>query len=176
MELPLIYYGNPVLRQKTTPIKQIDDSVRQLVANMLQTMHKYKGIGLAAPQVNHSLSVFVTFVPIEVEEDKWVDGEERVYINPKILWHSDDLQTMSEGCLSLPKIYVDVTRPVKIRIQAMNLDGELFEAELSGLDAINFMHENDHLHGVLNIDRMDDRKLRKALEPKLRQIKQQYNK
>lgn len=173
MQLPLAYYGNPILRKKCNPVEKIDDEIKKLVADMIETMLAYNGIGLAAPQVNQSVSIFITRVPIEQEDGSWVDGEIKVYINPKILAYSEEVQTHSEGCLSIPKLYVHVTRPYSIEVEAMDLDGNLFQSTLSGFAATNFMHENDHLNGVLTIDRVE-RSQKNKLEPLLREIKKKH--
>lgn len=173
MLLQIAYYGASILRQKTKPILQIDDEIRKLAADMIETMHANNGIGLAAPQVFCDLAIFVTCIPIEGPDGKWIDGTDLVYINPKILSYSSQFATTKEGCISLPKLYLPVSRPVEVTIQAINLEGELFEATFSGLQATNFMHENDHLNGVLTIDRID-RKERARIEPFLREIKKQH--
>lgn len=170
MILKLAYLGDPVLRQKTKPIEAITEDIRQLVQDMIETMEAANGIGLAAPQVHRSLALFVAKVPIQQPDNSWAEGKLRVFINPKILSYSEECSISSEGCLSIPKIYVDVIRPHKISIQAMDLEGKIFVLELSGLEARNFMHENDHLNGTLIIDRMD-KKERKQIESKLRELK-----
>lgn len=175
MKLELAYYGNPVLRKKTKQVEKIDDELRQFIENMIQAMHEFNGIGLAAPQVNQLVAVFVTCVPIAMPEGKWGEGTNRVFINPKILSYSEEMQTISEGCLSIPKLYVDINRPLTIQIEAMDITGNIFQETLTGLHAANFMHENDHLNGVLIIDRMD-RKERKTIENKLREIKNTFSK
>ncbi|MBS4168542.1 peptide deformylase [Parachlamydia sp. AcF125] len=173
MLLPLAYYGNPVLRKKATQIEKIDDSIRQLAADMIETMHATNGIGLAATQIAQLLSIFVTCVPIAQEDGSWIEGKDRVFINPKILTYSQEFHVFSEGCLSIPKLFANVARPERIKIQAMDLEGHTFEETMTGYEATNFMHENDHLNGVLFIDRLE-RKERKKIEPILQQIKKKY--
>lgn len=178
MLLPLAYYGNPILRKKGARVNEINDELRQLVADMIETMRKTNGIGIAAPQVHKSLALFVTEVPIKAsddpEDDEWLPGEVRVFINPKILSHSEEKWHRGEGCLSIPGVYGIVERPITIRVRATDLEGNEFEEDLSWLDARAVMHENDHINGVLYIDRMlpNDRK---ALEEKLMQIKRRYH-
>ncbi|MBA3958704.1 MAG: peptide deformylase [Parachlamydiaceae bacterium] len=177
MILPIMYYGNPVLRKKTGCVDGIDAELRQLVQDMIETMDATDGAGLAAPQVNKSLSLFITKHPILVGEDTpkahYIEGKLRIFINPKILAYSEEMTVRSEGCLSIPGLYGDVVRPISIKVQATNLEGELFEEELSGNDARAFMHENDHINGVLYIDRLSPKE-RKMLEPHLHKIKKQY--
>lgn len=173
MILPLAYYGNPILRKKAAPIQEVDDFIQKLAADMIETMHANRGIGLAATQISQLLSIFVTCVPLAQEDGTWIDGKERVFINPKILAYSPELHVFSEGCLSIPKLFAEVTRPASIKIQAMDLNGYIFEETLLGYEATNFMHENDHLNGVLFIDRLQ-RSERKKIEPILQQIKKKY--
>lgn len=177
MQLPLMYYGNPVLRKKTTPVGQITDEIKTLVHDMIDTMHAANGIGLAAPQVNRSLALFITQVPRKLSPDpddhRWEEGEILVFINPKILLYSDNLWSKDEGCLSIPGVYGEVTRPVAIKIEATNLEGQQFQLELIGLNARAFMHENDHINGVLFIDRMHG-KGRRELEPQLNAVKKKF--
>lgn len=176
MKLPLAYYGNPILRKKAQPVKEITAEIRQLVSDMIDTMDAEKGIGIAAPQVQQSLAIFITRPPVKQEDDTWVDGPlVYVYINPKIVGYSSEVEGDSEGCLSIPKLHGEVVRPLKISLQAMDLDGNTFTEDHQDLNARIIMHENDHLNGVLFIDRMHGKE-RKELEPKLQQIKQHYKK
>lgn len=170
MILKLAYYGDPILRKKTAPILEITDEILELAKNMIDTMISKKGVGLAAPQVSCSLAIFVTQFPEKHDAEKWVPKEPEVFINPKILEVSQETWFYSEGCLSIPGIYEDVSRPYKIKIRAQNLKGELFEREFEGYEARVCLHENDHLNGVFFIDRLDP-KLKKELEPKLRKLR-----
>jgi len=170
MELDLAYYGNPILRKKGEPIEEITEEFRELVAGMVETMEKHNGIGLAAPQVHRSLRLFITQVPQENENGKFEDGELRVYINPEILEVSDESSTLDEGCLSIPGLRGHVKRPVRARVRARDLDGNSFEVTVEGLEARCVLHENDHINGVLFIDRIRG-KARKELEPKLKKLK-----
>lgn len=178
MILKLAYYGELILRKKGEPVKEINEEIRQLVADMLETMHAKNGLGLAAPQVYRSLSLFVTCVPKYAEESdeddaRTLQGVERVFINPKILSYSEESINLSEGCLSIPQLYGYVTRPLKIIVEAMDLEGKTFTQEFVNYEARCIMHENDHINGKLFIDRLDSKE-RQALEPKLREIKKKY--
>lgn len=170
MKLPLAYYGDAVLRKKTIPVMEINEEIRQLISDMVETMQAYNGVGLAAPQVHRSLALFITCVPIEQPDEKWIPGKLRVFINPKILSVTEKTEVRSEGCLSIPKIYGEVERPFKVTVRATDLNGDIFEEEFSGLEARCVLHENDHINGVLFVDRIYG-KTRKELEPKLRVIK-----
>ncbi len=175
MKLPLAYYGDPILRKKCTPVDEITDEVRELVENMIETVIDHNGLGIAAPQVKEDRRIFITNVPIEQPDGNWEKGELFVFINPEILSISDEMDYYSEGCLSIPKLYADVLRPIAITIQAMDIDGNIFEKEFTGLQARACLHENDHINGVLYIDRLDRRE-RKRFEKALREIKKKYSK
>jgi peptide deformylase len=152
MKRPLAYYTEPVLRQKAQRVEHIDDELRDLVADMIETMHANHGSGLAAPQVHQSMALFVSCAPFKRENGAWMPGPDRVFINPHILEKSEEMQTFTEGCLSIPHLRIDVQRPAKIRIQATDLEGHRFEETLEGFTATNFQHEYDHLQGILIID------------------------
>lgn len=123
-------------------------------------MHAHNGIGLAAPQVSLSIALFITCVPKQQPNGKWIPGQPRIFLNPQIIEMSKEMQTFSEGCLSIPNLHMNVTRPKEIKIQATDINGHHFEETLSDFEATNFMHENDHLNGVLIVDyySIDDRK------------------
>jgi peptide deformylase len=159
--LDIVTYGNEILARKAEPVKDIDDAIRALAADMLTAMEG-KGIGLAGPQVGSPLRVFVT----NVEGDK-----PRVFINPEIVLTSQELATIEEGCLSLPKLYLDVVRPESIRVQAWNERGRPFTVETSGLLARVILHEYDHLEGLLFIDRLSPVKKTRAITQYQRLIK-----
>jgi peptide deformylase len=151
--LDIVTYGNEILTRKAEPVKEIDGAIRELGANMLETLSG-KGVGLAAPQVGLPLRVFVT----DVEGDK-----KRVFINPEILLTSQEQVTFEEGCLSLPKLYVDVVRPELIKIQAWNEKGRPFTLEVGGFLARVIQHEYDHLEGILFVDRLKGLKRDRAI-------------
>ncbi len=173
MKLPLAYYGDPVLRKKGALVESITPELKQLIADMIETMVAAEGVGLAAPQVHHSLAVFVACFIGEKEE---IDPKRtRVFINPKVLAYSNKEESDSEACLSIPKLYRTVKRPLSIQLTALDLEGSSFTEEFHGYDARIIHHELDHLHGVLFIDRLPVRE-RKALEPRLQAIKKKYSK
>lgn len=174
MKLPLAYYGDAVLRQKTARVDEINDELRQLVHDMDETMEANNGCGLAAPQVHRSISLFVTRIPRYIDEKTVLPGEFRVFINPKIISYSQEMWELDEACLSIPKLRGDVIRPVKVTFQATDLEGNTFVEEFEGFDARCMMHENDHLNGVLYIDRLSP-KGKKEFEPLLRELKKKYS-
>lgn len=176
MKLPLAYFGNPILRKKCERVAEITPDIRQLVNDMEETMIAHDGIGLAAPQVHHSLAIFITCVPIQDDENQQgQSGELRVFINPKILEYSDEQWIRGEGCLSIPGIYGSVIRPMHIKVEATDLDGKIFVEDFSGLQARAILHENDHINGVLFIDRVRGKE-RKEMEQPLKDLKKKFAK
>ena len=175
MKLPLAYYGDQVLRKKTSPVQEIDEHIRQLVIDMAETMEANDGCGLAAPQVHQSLSLFITCIPRYVDDDTVLPGTLRVFINPKIVSYSPETWPCQEGCLSIPGIRETVIRPLKVTVQATDMEGRLFIEEFIGFDAHVIMHENDHINGVLYIERLPPQR-KKELEAHLKKIKKQYSK
>ncbi|MBA3237161.1 MAG: peptide deformylase [Parachlamydiaceae bacterium] len=173
MKLPLAYYGDPILRKKGALITEINDEIRQLVNNMIDTMLALKGIGLAAPQVHASLALFIAYF-IKEDEEKIDRNKIRVFINPKITFYSLDLSCYSEGCLSIPKLHGDVDRPMTIEIEALDLDGRIFTEKYHDFDAHIILHENDHINGVLFVDRLYPKE-RKKIESTLREIKKKFS-
>jgi peptide deformylase len=149
----IVTYGNEILQRKADPVKEIDDTIKKLGLDMLETLAG-KGVGLAAPQVGWPLRVFVT----DVEGDK-----HRVFINPEIVLTSQEIVSIEEGCLSLPKLYLEVLRPEFIRVQAWNEKGRPFTIETGGFLARVIQHEYDHLDGILFIDRLKGHKRDRAL-------------
>lgn len=175
MKRQIRYYGDPVLREKALPVTKITDEIRQLVADMIETMLSYDGIGLAAPQVGVLLRVFVSTVEYEDEQGEVHTGEPKVYINPELKNISEAIVERSEGCLSIPKLYLAIPRPLSVTVEAMDVNGNRFTKECYGYLARNIMHENDHLNGVLFFDWLKGKR-RTQIEPQLRLIKQKYSK
>lgn len=175
MKLPLAYFGDSVLRKKASPVEKIDEKIHQLVKDMAETMEANDGCGLAAPQVHQSISLYITCIPKYVDEETVLPGELRVFINPKIISYSQEVWPCKEGCLSIPGLRETVVRPFKVVVQATNLNGEQFEEEFEEFDAHVMMHENDHLNGVLYIDRLPPQR-KKELEGYLRDIKKKFSK
>jgi peptide deformylase len=135
------------LRLVSEPVKKITPEIKTLVEDMFETMYAAPGIGLAAIQVG--VPKRVVTMDIAKREDK---TDPRVFINPEIIWSSDEPSTYEEGCLSIPDIHEDVERPAKVRFKYLDLDGKEHEAEADGLFATCIQHEIDHLNGVLFID------------------------
>jgi peptide deformylase len=135
------------LRLVSEPVKAIDREIKALVGDMFDTMYEAPGIGLAAIQVAVPRRI-ITMDLAKKEEEK----QPRVFINPEILWRSDEKATYEEGCLSIPEFYEEVERPAQVRVKFRDLDGREQELEANGLLATCLQHEIDHLNGVLFID------------------------
>ncbi len=167
--LPLAYYGNPILRKIADPVGEITDSVRTFVEEMIETMDACDGLGLAAPQVHHSVRIFVIRVPSEDDMGEMHLGNVKVFINPKISEHSQDTWEVSEGCLSIPSIHAKVKRSKSIVVEYTNLEGKRIKEHCSGWEARVILHENDHINGVLFIDHLSSEQ-KEAIDPFLRRL------
>jgi peptide deformylase len=150
----ILHYPDKRLRDKGKRIAQVTDEVRQLVDDMAETMYAAPGVGLAATQIGVPLQVFV----IDVAEEGQ-PSDLRVFINPEILEKSDAI-TWTEGCLSFPGITEEVDRAAKVKVRALDREGNEFTLEAEGLLAVAIQHENDHLQGVLMIDHLGPLKKR----------------
>ncbi len=166
MFLKITPYGDPLLRKQSARIDPVDDEVRKLAADMIETMRAASGLGLAAPQVGVSRQLFLIDWAVFPEENR---PEAVVYINPEIVEKAGNNVSKQEGCLSIPKVFADVVRPDKVMVRYQNLAGETVEETLIGMPARVFQHELDHLHGVLFIDRVTA-DVRKELKPGLQAI------
>jgi peptide deformylase len=144
--------GDPVLKSSATPVDRFDESLRRQVSRMAGLMNDALGVGLAAPQLGLSQRLLVYRVG--------PDAPLIALVNPRVEWTSDDVETLDEGCLSIPGITVDVDRPIHVRVRAQDEEGDERLVEASGLEARVIQHEIDHLDGVLILDRTsrDDRK------------------
>ena len=169
MILSVVLYDDAVLRKKARPIEQITDEILELAQDLTETMIHTNGVGLAAPQIGKLLRIFVI-------RDEWVGpdgefrlGEPEVILNPQLSKPSRETISMSEGCLSLPGMYADVIRPKSFFLRWQRLDGTWHEGEVLGFRARVIMHENDHLNGVLYIDRLD-LKNRNRVDPHLKKL------
>ena len=152
--LPIVEVPDPRLRLVSQAVDSVDDELRAFVADLTETMYAAQGIGLAAIQVGVARRVLV----IDLQEGR--DAEDKplrdphAYINPEILWESDELSTYNEGCLSIPEQYAEVARPERCRVRWLDEQGGSHEEELSGLLATCMQHEIDHLNGVLFVDHL----------------------
>jgi peptide deformylase len=163
-KLAILEYPDPRLRKSAVPVAVVDDAVRTLVADLLETMYAYKGIGLAATQVDVHRRVLV----LDVSEER---DQPMVFINPEIV-SSSGRGPGEEGCLSVPDIYDKVSRASLIRVRALGRDGESFELEATGLLAVCIQHEMDHLEGKLFVDYLSELKrqlIRRRLDKERKQ-------
>ncbi len=176
MIFPVVIYNNTRLRKKCAPIVSITDEIKELVSSMEETMRHVAGIGLAAPQVDQSLRVFIICLDAAEypKEVKNPTEKIQVFINPKISKPSEECDVKEEGCLSIPGIHGYVERPLKIHVEATDLDGNQFSEDAEGWRARIIMHENDHINGVLFIDRMNKQE-RKRLDQKLYALNKEHS-
>ena len=181
MILPILRYGDPLLRAQGKRIDQIDDRTRELAANMIETMHAAHGVGLAAQQIGEALQI--TVLDISAVEDRpstlKLNGEDAdpnsamplVLINPEIELRGET-EIGVEGCLSFPEITGDIERAQSVRMRAQTLEGDLIEFEAGGFLARAIQHEQDHLNGILFIDRMPSA-AKAALSSRLRRLQKE---
>ena len=148
-----------ILKRVSQPAAGVDDSLRALMDDMLETMYAAPGIGLAAVQVGEPVRIIVMDLAREGE-----DKQPRFFVNPEITGRSEELFVYEEGCLSVPEIYDEVERPAKVKITYLNYAGERIEEEAEGLFAVCIQHEFDHLEGVLFIDHLSRLKRERAIK------------
>jgi peptide deformylase len=163
MRLPIKKYGDPILRAKGKRIEEVDERIRSLAADMLETMHAANGVGLAAQQVGAALQL--TVLDVSQVEDRpsmlKLNGKEvdpatampLVLLNPKVRLH-EEMDSGNEGCLSFPDINAEIDRAISVEVEAETLKGEKVRIEAAGLLSRALQHEVDHLNGILFIDRM----------------------
>jgi len=162
--LDILHFPDPRLRNKAKPVAEVNDEIRRLIDDMLETMYAAPGIGLASIQVNVPLRVIV----VDITEDR---SEPLALINPEIL-SKDGVEEMDEGCLSVPGVYETVQRADRIRVRYLDRDGNTVERDAEGLLAVCIQHEIDHLDGRLFVDYLSSLKrqrIRKKLEKESRQ-------
>ncbi|TEU24184.1 peptide deformylase [Alkanindiges illinoisensis] len=155
--LPILNFPDPRLRTKAKQVEVVDDQIRTLAADMLETMYAAPGIGLAASQVDRHIQLIV----MDLSEEK---NQPMVFINPRITPLTEDTQPYEEGCLSVPQIFDKVERPARVKIEALDLDGKTFTLEADGLLAVCIQHEMDHLDGKLFVDYLSPLKRQRIRE------------
>ena len=143
--LPIIEFPDPRLKTVAKPVTRFDERLRQLVADMAETMYEAPGVGLAATQVD----VHERLLVLDISETK---DQLRVFVNPEIIWASEEQVECEEGCLSVPGVYDAVLRPARVRVRAQDTAGEVFELECDGLLAVCVQHEMDHLLGRVFVE------------------------
>jgi len=144
---PIIILPDPKLRLVSKPVERIDEALRKLIDDLVETMHDAPGVGLAAIQVGEPIRLLVADVAKKEEEPN-----PQVFINPEVTWRSDERSTYEEGCLSIPEYYAEVERPASVRARYLDRHGKKQEILAEGLLATVLQHEVDHLDGVLFID------------------------
>ncbi|MCF6272113.1 MAG: peptide deformylase [Rhodobacteraceae bacterium] len=164
----IIIHPDPRLKKICAPVSGVSPELRQLATDMLETMYDAPGIGLAAPQIGVLERFFVMDVAC-----KEGAPEPRVLINPRLTWTSEEISTYEEGCLSIPGIYEDITRPAMVRMAFMDLDGCEHEEEFTGMAATCTQHELDHLDGKLFVDYLSGIK-RRMITAKMRKLKKEF--
>ncbi len=163
--LPILEFPDPRLRTKAQPVEVVDERIARLAADMFETMYAASGIGLAATQVN----AHERLVVIDLSGDK---SDPLVYVNPSVEVLDAEQDGYEEGCLSVPGFFEEVSRPARVRVQALGLDGKPFEMEPEGLLAVCIQHEIDHLDGKLFVDYLSPvkrKRIRSKLEKQHRQ-------
>lgn len=155
--LPILSFPDPRLRTKAKPVEQVNDEIRQLVNDMLETMYAAPGIGLAASQVDRHIQLIV----MDLSEEK---NEPRVFINPSVTPLTEELQPYEEGCLSVPQVFDKVERPARVRIEFLDLEGKQQSINAEGLLAVCIQHEMDHLDGKLFVDYLSPLKRQRIRE------------
>ncbi len=155
----ILVYPEACLKKQAEAVQVFGtDGLKQLVQDMLDTMYDAPGVGLAAPQIGVSLRVAVTDVNWRSEG---AERNHQVWINPQFLWQSDDTEVNEEGCLSLPEIYADIERSKAVRLRWFDLEGQVYEEDFEGFQAVALQHEFDHLDGKVFIDYLS--KLRRSM-------------
>ncbi|HWB72508.1 MAG TPA: peptide deformylase [Egibacteraceae bacterium] len=148
--LPIRIFGDPVLRERAAEVTDFDDTLRRLAADMMETMREAQGLGLAANQVGILKRLFTCDVRGE-DDDEALSG---AFVNPEILERSAEAQEGEEGCLSFPGLFYSTVRPLRVRLRARDLSGQVVETSGQGLLARVLLHEVDHLDGILFIDHL----------------------
>jgi peptide deformylase len=162
----ILVVPHPVLKQVSTKVDVVDDDLRALMDDMLETMYAAPGIGLAAIQIGVPKRVIVMDLARPEEEP-----QPRYYVNPEILWASEETAPYEEGCLSVPEIFDEVERPAKVKLRYLNYQGEQVEEDADGLFAVCIQHEMDHLNGVLFIDHLSRLKREQAVKKVKKMVK-----
>tara|TARA_B100001063_G_C16662050_1_gene501611 strand:- start:370 stop:918 length:549 start_codon:yes stop_codon:yes gene_type:complete len=164
-KLEVLHFPDKRLKKIAAPVKKIDNEIKNIIEQMFFTMYEEKGIGLAATQVNIHKRIIV----IDVSENK----DKKIFlINPEIISLSDDIDTMEEGCLSVPGFYENVSRPKTIKVSSLDYDGKKIEIEANGLLSTCIQHEIDHLNGKLFVDHISSLK-RSRIEKKIAKLKKE---
>ncbi len=164
----ILIHPDPRLKKTTDPIVSVDDNLRRLADDMLETMYDAPGIGLAAPQV----AVMRRMIVLDCEKEEDANPNPMVLINPEVVWTSEERNVYEEGCLSIPEQYAEVERPAEVEVQWLALDGKTMRERFDGLWATCVQHEIDHLDGKLFIDYLKPLK-RQMITRKMQKLKRE---
>lgn len=163
--LPILHYPDPRLHTVAKPVSEVNSKIKKLVDDMAQTMYDAPGIGLAATQVDVHLQVIV--IDLSDERDQL-----QVFINPELIWASEEKKAWQEGCLSVPDFFDEVVRPSEVKVKALDRDGKPFEVHADGLLAVCIQHEMDHLQGKVFVEYLSSLK-RMRISSKLKKKKKE---
>ncbi|HXW20612.1 MAG TPA: peptide deformylase [Roseiarcus sp.] len=167
---PILILPDARLRLVSEPVKSVDNSIRELMDELVETMHDAPGIGLAAIQIGVAKRVLVLDLAKKDEP-----AQPQFFVNPEIVWSSDEKSVYEEGCLSIPEYYEEVERPSRVRAKYLDREGKRREIEVEGLMATALQHEIDHLNGVLFIDHISKLKRDRVIKKFIKQAKQKEN-
>ncbi len=159
--LPIIKHPNEILRQVCLPVPEVDDPMRQLMDDMLETMYDAPGVGLAAPQIGDTRRIIVIDQVREAEEDAKTP---LFFVNPEIIWSGQEIGEYEEGCLSIPGVYENVLRPTECKVTYLDYFGKAQQMHCKDFLATVIQHEIDHLNGVLFIDHISRLKRSRAMK------------
>lgn len=165
--LTILRYPDPRLHKVAKPVTVFDERLKKLAADMAETMYDAPGVGLAATQID----VHEQLIVIDTSESH---DDLRIFINPEIVWASEEKQVYEEGCLSVPGVYDGVERPARVKVRALDLDGKPFELEADGLLAVCIQHEMDHLKGKVFVEYLSPLK-RNRIRSKLQKEERELN-
>ena len=176
MILPILSYGNSILKKKALPISLKKKNLKSLINNMWETMYKAQGVGLAAPQIGESIRLFIVDTypfsdneDLSFDERKFLKGFKKVFVNPVIISETGKECFFNEGCLSIPGLREDVKRKDSIIIEFQDLNGKYIKESFSGIAARVIQHEYDHLEGILFTDKLSYLK-KKTIKRRLEEI------
>ncbi len=169
MILPILAYGDPILKKKAVPIEPDHPGLEELISNMWETMYNAQGVGLAAPQVGHSIRLFIIDANPFAEDHPELKDFKKVFINAEILEETGKEWLFNEGCLSFPELREDINRKPEIKLRYQDENFRQYEETFSGMAARIIQHEYDHIDGVLMVDRMSALK-RRLIRKKLSNI------
>ena len=176
MILPILSYGNSILKKKALPISVKTKNLKSLIKNMWETMYKAQGVGLAAPQIGESIRLFIVDTypfsdneDLSVDERNFLKGFKKVFVNPVIISETGKECFFNEGCLSIPGLREDVKRKDSIIIEFQDLNGKYIKESFSGIAARVIQHEYDHLEGILFTDKLSYLK-KKTIKRRLEEI------